>query len=225
MLLALQRAVMVHVVEQPVEETTVADVLINGAGTRRDHGALSLVGGDDPTDGHGANSAKTNGQNGSGHSTASEEASAVSVNGANTHKTQLVDASSTGPRYQDIAIDAIRRNPRNPRSVFDEDALVELTHSIREFGLLQPIVVREVPGGGFELVMGERRWRAAERAGLDTIPAIVAATYQNLDPRLRGAAALSVFAHLEDLVARGLVATQGAPRLDGTFAAGPSPAG
>ncbi|MCJ2077117.1 MBL fold metallo-hydrolase [Methylobacterium sp. E-016] len=67
--------------------------------------------------------------------------------------------------------------------------------------------------------------RARIAAGDDTIPAIVAATYQNLDPRLRGAAALSVFAHLEDLVARGLVATQGAPRLDGTFAAGPSPAG
>ena len=70
----------------------------------------------------------------------------------------------------------IRRNPRNPRTVFDEDALVELTHSIREFGLLQPIVVRDVPGGGYELVMGERRWRAAQRAGLDTIPAIVRRT-------------------------------------------------
>jgi len=159
------------------DTTTVADVLINGAGTRRDHGALSLVGGDDSSESRGGDAAKANGQNGSGHSTASEEASsAVSVNGANAHKTQLVDASSTGPRYQDIAIDAIRRNPRNPRSVFDEDALVELTHSIREFGLLQPIVVREVPGGGFELVMGERRWRAAERAGLDTIPAIVRRT-------------------------------------------------
>ena len=81
-----------------------------------------------------------------------------------------------GPRYLDIPIDEIRRNPRNPRTVFDEDALVELTHSIREFGLLQPVVVRDVPGGGYELVMGERRWRAAQRAGSTTIPAIVRRT-------------------------------------------------
>ncbi len=81
-----------------------------------------------------------------------------------------------GPRYLDIPIDQIRRNPRNPRTVFDEDALVELTHSIREFGLLQPVVVRDVPGGGYELVMGERRWQAAQRAGHTTIPAIVRRT-------------------------------------------------
>ena len=158
--------------------TTVADVLINGAGPRRDHGALSLVGGDDSAEESTADAAKANGKNGSGHVAAAptEGPAAVSIEGANARKPQLVDASSTGPRYQDIAIDAIRRNPRNPRSVFDEDALVELTHSIREFGLLQPIVVREVPDGGFELVMGERRWRAAERAGLETIPAIVRRT-------------------------------------------------
>ncbi len=84
-------------------------------------------------------------------------------------------AQTDGPRYQEVPIGRIRPNPRNPRTVFDEDALAELEHSLREFGLLQPIVVREV-ADGFELVMGERRWRAAERAGLTTIPAIVRRT-------------------------------------------------
>lgn len=80
-----------------------------------------------------------------------------------------------GVRYEEVPIGAITPNPRNPRTVFDEDALSELEHSIREFGLLQPIVVRENPThpGEFELVMGERRWRAAERVGLETVPAIV----------------------------------------------------
>ena len=124
------------------------------------------------------NAAKTNGQNGSGHSTASEEtSSAVSIEGANARKTQLVDASSTGPRYLDIPIDAIRRNPRNPRSVFDEDALVELTHSIREFGLLQPIVVRDVPGGGLRAGDGRTPLaRCRNGPAWTTIPAIVRRT-------------------------------------------------
>ena len=80
-----------------------------------------------------------------------------------------------GPRYEEVPIEKIRPNPRNPRTAFDEDALAELEHSLREFGLLQPIVVREA-GDGYELVMGERRWRAAQRAGLTTIPAIIRRT-------------------------------------------------
>lgn len=80
-----------------------------------------------------------------------------------------------GPRYEEVAIGEIRPNPRNPRSVFDEEALDELAHSLREFGLLQPIVLREV-ADGYELVMGERRWRAAQRAGLTVIPAIIRRT-------------------------------------------------
>jgi ParB family chromosome partitioning protein len=79
------------------------------------------------------------------------------------------------PHYQELPLAQIRPNPKNPRSVFDEDALAELTHSIKEFGLLQPIVVRPVDGG-YELVMGERRWRAAQRAGVETIAAIVRRT-------------------------------------------------
>lgn len=83
--------------------------------------------------------------------------------------------ASDGPHYREIPVASITPNPSNPRTVFDEDALAELEHSIREFGLLQPIVVRERPGG-YELVMGERRWRAAQRAKLALIPAIVRRT-------------------------------------------------
>ena len=88
--------------------------------------------------------------------------------------TDAADAPA-GPHYREVPLASISPNPSNPRTVFDEDALSELEHSIREFGLLQPIVVRERPGG-YELVMGERRWRAAQRAGLEAIPAIVRRT-------------------------------------------------
>ncbi|MFC4005259.1 ParB/RepB/Spo0J family partition protein [Prauserella oleivorans] len=81
-----------------------------------------------------------------------------------------------GAVYREVPVGAIRRNPKQPRQVFDEDALAELEHSIREFGLMQPIVVRQLPGDEYELVMGERRLRAAQRAGLDHIPAIVRQT-------------------------------------------------
>lgn len=80
-----------------------------------------------------------------------------------------------GATYREIPLAEIVPNPQQPRNVFDEEALAELVHSIREFGLMQPIVVREV-ADGYELVMGERRWRAAGRAGLTTIPAIVRST-------------------------------------------------
>ncbi|WP_288832411.1 ParB/RepB/Spo0J family partition protein [uncultured Corynebacterium sp.] len=80
-----------------------------------------------------------------------------------------------GARYQEVPLGQIQPNPKQPRQVFDEDELSELVHSIREFGLLQPIVVRETPEG-FELIMGERRWRAASKAGLKQIPAIVRET-------------------------------------------------
>ncbi len=86
----------------------------------------------------------------------------------------------SGVRYAEIALDDVRPNPRQPRTVFDEDALAELVHSIAEIGLLQPIVVRPVPDAGdgphYELVAGERRWRASREAGLDPIPAIVRET-------------------------------------------------
>jgi len=77
-----------------------------------------------------------------------------------------------GATLRDLRPDEITTNPKQPRTVFDEDALNELTHSIKEFGVLQPIVVRR-RDDNYELVMGERRLRAAVAAGLDKIPAIV----------------------------------------------------
>lgn len=81
-----------------------------------------------------------------------------------------------GAHFAEIPVSAITPNPRQPRQAFDEDALAELVASIRELGLLQPVVVRPTEGERFELVMGERRWRAVMAAGLPTIPAIVRET-------------------------------------------------
>ena len=137
--------------------TTVADVLINGAPAKREMPPLSLV----------TESVDRTGANGLPDEQSEIEGSTPA---------EVVSTEAVGPTYVEIPVDLIQRNPRNPRSVFDEDALAELTHSIKEFGLLQPIVVRRIGSGRYELVMGERRWRAAERAGLDTIPAIVRRT-------------------------------------------------
>jgi len=81
-----------------------------------------------------------------------------------------------GAHFAEIPVGQISPNPRQPRQVFDEEAHAELVHSIRELGLLQPIVVRQVSPDRFELVMGERRWRAARSAGLLEIPAIIRST-------------------------------------------------
>jgi ParB family transcriptional regulator, chromosome partitioning protein len=81
-----------------------------------------------------------------------------------------------GAHFAEIPVDQISPNPRQPRQAFDEEAHTELVHSIRELGLLQPIVVRQVSPERFELVMGERRWRAARSAGLLEIPAIIRST-------------------------------------------------
>ena len=81
-----------------------------------------------------------------------------------------------GVRFAEIPVTDIHPNRKQPRSVFDEDDMAELVHSVREIGVLQPIVVRtstEKGGEPYELVMGERRWRAVQAAGLETIPAIV----------------------------------------------------
>lgn len=73
----------------------------------------------------------------------------------------------------EIPVTAIRANPHQPRSAFDEESLASLTASVREVGVLQPVLVRPLGDDSFELIAGERRWRAARRAGLPTIPAIV----------------------------------------------------
>jgi ParB family chromosome partitioning protein len=98
----------------------------------------------------------------------------ASTEGAESAGSSPVDVD--GAYFAEIAIDAITPNPRQPRSIFDEDAMAELVASIREVGLLQPVVVRQVDEGSYELIMGERRWRATREAGLDTIPAIVRET-------------------------------------------------
>jgi ParB family chromosome partitioning protein len=88
-----------------------------------------------------------------------------------------IDAATLGAVYREIDPALIDPNPRQPRQVFDEEALSELVHSIREFGLMQPIVVRAPDRAGrYQLVMGERRLRAVQQAGLPTIPAIVRET-------------------------------------------------
>ena len=78
-----------------------------------------------------------------------------------------------GARFAELPINQIVPNPRQPREVFDEEAMAELVHSIKEVGLLQPIVVRQSGHQAFEIIMGERRWRASRQAGLETIGAIV----------------------------------------------------
>ncbi|KUN27062.1 chromosome partitioning protein ParB [Streptomyces corchorusii] len=87
-----------------------------------------------------------------------------------------VPAPPMGAHFAEIPLDAITPNPRQPREIFDEDALQELVTSIKEVGLLQPVVVRQMGPGRYELIMGERRWRACREAGLEAIPAIVRAT-------------------------------------------------
>lgn len=83
-------------------------------------------------------------------------------------------ADSSGDLLE-IPVSAISANENQPRSRFEEEALVSLTDSIRELGVLQPILVRASGEGRYELIAGERRWRAARRAGLPTVPAVIRA--------------------------------------------------
>lgn len=86
-------------------------------------------------------------------------------------------AAAAGTAYfAELPIQQIVPNARQPRQVFEEEAMAELVHSVREIGLLQPIVVRRMGPSSYELIMGERRWRASQEAGLDAIPAIVRQT-------------------------------------------------
>src|SRR5206468_152240 len=86
------------------------------------------------------------------------------------------DGLVAGAYFAELPVTAIVPNAKQPRHVFEEEPLAELVHSIKEIGLLQPIVVRPLGDDTFELIMGERRWRATQLAGLDTIPAIVRET-------------------------------------------------
>lgn len=88
----------------------------------------------------------------------------------------LIPTEVVNDRASDLAeipVGAIEPNPAQPRSHFDEDMLASLAASIREVGVLQPILVRPLEGGRYQLVAGERRWRAAKRVGLQTVPALI----------------------------------------------------
>ena len=81
-----------------------------------------------------------------------------------------------GPTLLEIPVGDLSTNPNQPRLHFDEEALAELSASIREIGVLQPLLVRALPDGSYQIIAGERRWRAAQRAGLATVPAVVKTT-------------------------------------------------
>lgn len=166
------------------QTNVVSDVFMGGSDTAVEPAAPKATktssnrrqsGGGSESEVDAAGPADTTGENGP---TETKKVSGRAGGGAGSAGESAVSPRSgtvAGPRYEEIAIGEIRPNPRNPRTVFDEEALDELAHSLREFGLLQPIVLREV-AEGYELVMGERRWRAAQRAGLTVIPAIIRRT-------------------------------------------------
>lgn len=119
---------------------------------------------------------------GTGQHTTTDGATATpSANGAEVASSPTPTVGEMGAVYRELRPLEIQPNPQQPRTVFDDEALAELVHSIREFGLMQPIVVRELSeptadGVRYQLVMGERRWRASQEAGLEAIPAIVRET-------------------------------------------------
>lgn len=110
--------------------------------------------------------------------------SAVKRGGLGTNLDVLIPISLTSvgdeiTQKNEVSIDSISPNPRQPRTVFEESALNELIASIKEVGILQPPVVREISPGKYELIMGERRLRAAKAAGLSKIPIIIRQTPDN----------------------------------------------
>jgi ParB family transcriptional regulator, chromosome partitioning protein len=84
-----------------------------------------------------------------------------------------VDRGERESELRHVPVDLVTPNPRQPRRTFDESSLLGLADSLRERGVLQPIIVRPVAGGTYELIAGERRWRAAQLAEFDTVPAVV----------------------------------------------------
>jgi ParB family chromosome partitioning protein len=100
-----------------------------------------------------------------------------------------------GAAFREVPVGAIEPNPQQPRRYFDEEALASLTASVAELGVLQPILVREIAGDQYELIAGERRWRAAKRAGLPSVPVVV----RTADQVLSLEQALVENLHREDL--------------------------
>jgi ParB/RepB/Spo0J family partition protein len=95
------------------------------------------------------------------------------VAGEACHVAQPRREQSGGGRLRDIGLEEVHANPSQPRKLFDDASLTALADSIRQRGVLQPIIVQPRPGGGYELIAGERRWRASQIAGTPTIPALV----------------------------------------------------
>lgn len=114
---------------------------------------------------------------------------------AGTAGTEATQALPSGVRVLELSVDQISVNPHQPRRRFDERALQELADSLKSTGLIQPIVARGTSEGGFELIAGERRWRAARLAGLTTLPVIV----RSVDPIMQAQMALVENIHREDL--------------------------
>ena len=107
--------------------------------------------------------------------------------------TDITGGSGSGLR--EVPVGSISPNPHQPRAYFDEESLASLTASVAELGVLQPILVREVGDERYELIAGERRWRAAKRAGLPSIPVVV----REVDEVLSLEQALVENLHREDL--------------------------
>ncbi|MCK1794622.1 ParB/RepB/Spo0J family partition protein [Streptomyces sp. XM4193] len=123
-----------------------------------------------------ASTASARSGGGSEEAAAGERQASGTVPAQNDGASAAASETVAGAYFAEVPLDAIRPNPRQPREVFDEDALAELVTSIQEVGLLQPVVLRQLGGDAYELIMGERRWRACREAGLEKIPAIVRAT-------------------------------------------------
>ncbi|MBX9704951.1 MAG: ParB/RepB/Spo0J family partition protein, partial [Gammaproteobacteria bacterium] len=99
-------------------------------------------------------------------------ARAKSVIGNNA-EALVAETPQPGERVRELPVDLLQRGQYQPRRDFDDATLQELAHSIKAQGLIQPILVRSIPGNRYEIIAGERRWRASQLAGLDKIPAIV----------------------------------------------------
>ncbi|MGA8805973.1 MAG: ParB/RepB/Spo0J family partition protein, partial [Solirubrobacterales bacterium] len=97
----------------------------------------------------------------------------------------LPESSAGGPELRELEVTQIEPNPDQPRAKFDASALDALAGSIGSVGLLQPLIVRPLDDGRYELVAGERRWRAAQKAGIDRVPAVIRSSPE--DERLQAA--------------------------------------
>ena len=95
------------------------------------------------------------------------------INERNAKVPQTVSELRTGAAIQEISVSQIETNPFQPRTEFDKEALLELSSSIKELGIIQPITVRKLSSDKYQIISGERRWRASQAAGLQAIPAYI----------------------------------------------------